>query len=131
MSTTNSTQKRGRGRPRFEPTDYMRKQVKSMAGIGLPQDDIARVMGITAPTLRRHFRTELNVGQADTINRVAQSLVSKALGGNVTAQIFFLKVRAGWKETQVHEHRNYDYENMSDEELARVAGEDLDGNPVR
>jgi hypothetical protein len=34
---------------------------------------------------------------------VARSLYAQAIGGNTTAQIFWLKTRAGWRETAAFE----------------------------
>lgn len=38
-------------------------------------------------------------GKARAVGSVAQSLISKARAGNVTAMIFYLKTQAGWRET--------------------------------
>lgn len=95
------------GRPPHEPTDAMRKQVETMAGFGIPQVDIARSLGIHDETLRTHYRDELDLGVVKANSAVAQSLYKKATGDgaqSVTAGIFWLKTRAGWKETLVNEH---------------------------
>ncbi|MDO5058571.1 MAG: hypothetical protein Q4D82_01355 [Neisseria sp.] len=39
-------------------------------------------------------------GRAKAVASVAQSLLKQAKNGNVTAQIFYLKTQAGWRETQ-------------------------------
>lgn len=97
--------KRLGGRPPFVPTKEQRITVEMMASFGIPQDDIAKVLGISKPTLREHFREELDVGKARTITKVAASLVRQALAGNVTAMIFYLKCQAGWRESpQALEH---------------------------
>lgn len=78
-----------------------------MSGFGVPEDDIALSLGISAPTLRKHYRSELDLGHIKANSAVAQSLYKKALGDGtsaVTAAIFWLKTRAGWKETVVNEH---------------------------
>jgi hypothetical protein len=48
--------------------------------------------------LRRHFREELNRGALDANGKVAQTLLKRAIEGNVTAAIFGLKCRAHWRE---------------------------------
>lgn len=83
------------------PTAEQRKQVEEMAGFGIPHEDIARVFGIEGPTLRKHYRDELDTGQAKANSRVARNLFTIATGTGreaVTAAIFWLKVRAGWSE---------------------------------
>lgn len=39
------------------------------------------------------------------IDKVSNALIEKALSGDITAAIFFLKTQAGWKETQVTEQK--------------------------
>ena len=77
-----------------------------MAGFGVPETDIAGVIGIDPKTLRRHYRDELKHGHVKANARVAESLYRKATSDgaqSVTAAIFWLKTRAGWKETSVTE----------------------------
>lgn len=52
-------------------------------------------------------------------------LFNSARNGNVTAQIFWLKTRAGWKETPSEHHHvgaigTFDVREMSDEALERI-----------
>ena len=73
--------------------------VHAMAGYGVPQDDIALVVGITSRTMRKHFRHELDVAMIEANARVAQCLFKQAtVPGNIAASIFWLKARAGWRE---------------------------------
>jgi hypothetical protein len=75
--------------------------VEAMAGCGVPEADIAVVIGIAPKTLRKHFRQELDTGHIKATARVAGNLYHIATGGGreaVTAAIFWLKVRAGWRE---------------------------------
>lgn len=91
-----------RGRPAFAPTAEQRRQVKAMAAYGVPHDDIATVLGIDPKTLRKHFWVELQTGGIEANAKVAQSLFQRATtekgSAGVTAAIFWLRVRAGWKE---------------------------------
>jgi hypothetical protein len=87
------------GAPAFAPTPEQRRMVHAMAGYGVPQDDIALVIGITSRTLRKHFRHELDVAVIEANTRVAQCLFKQATTpGNIGASIFWLKARAGWRE---------------------------------
>lgn len=99
---TNET-KRGRGRPEFAPTPEQRRLVKALAAVGVSQVDIATVVDIDVKTLRKHFRTELDVGAIEANAKVAQALFKRATeekgSAGVQAAIFWLKVRAGWRET--------------------------------
>jgi len=93
-------------RPSHQPLPALCRQVEAMAGYGVPEIDIARVVGIDPKTLRKHYRDELDTGQVKANAKVAENLYRKATGEGreaVTAAIFWLKTRAGWKETSVHE----------------------------
>lgn len=99
------------GRPAHKPTDANRKQVETLAGFGITEDDIAMSLEISKPTLIKHYRRELDMGHIKANSAVAQSLYKKATGEGasaVTAAIFWLKTRAGWKETVVNEHTSPD-----------------------
>ena len=97
----------GAGRPSKEPTDEQRRMVESMSGLGVPDYNIAKVMGMSEPTLRKHFHDELEVGHIKSNFQVAQTLYKAATDvdhpKHVTAAIFWLKARAGWREAQVDE----------------------------
>ena len=99
------------GRPPHEPTEKQRSQVRTMAGMGIPMVDIATVVGLSTPTLRKHYLHELEVGQIESCGMVAQSLYKQAMRGHVVACIFFLKCRAGWRE---------DGDGMGKKELAQL-----------
>ena len=62
-------------RPSFKPTDEHRRMVKSMAAVGIPQEQIAIKVGIRSPkTLRKHFPNELALGATEANYKVAQTL---------------------------------------------------------
>lgn len=117
------------GRPPHEPTAKTRNTVEVMAAAGIPQDDIARVLGICRDTLRRHYRDELDTGGSKMIAQVAGKLFDTAINGTgkeaVTARIFILKARAGWKDRQTVEHEGTiatrPATEMTDDELAALA----------
>jgi hypothetical protein len=84
-----------------EPTEKDRLAVETMAGHGIAQMDIARVIGVSISTLSKWYRDELETGAVKANSRVAQSLFDKATGngnGSVAAAIFWLKCRARWSE---------------------------------
>ncbi len=82
------------------------RQVEAMAGYGIPPEDIATVLGIDPARLRRDYQAELQGASIKANAKVAESLFRKATGDgreSVTAAIFWLKTRAGWKEVSRHE----------------------------
>jgi hypothetical protein len=90
------------------PNAYLARQVEAMPGYGIPAEDIATALGIERWVLGRDYRKELDGAAIKANAKVAESLFRKATGEGreaVTAAIFWLKTRAGWKETSVHELR--------------------------
>jgi len=93
-------------RPSHKADPQTRRQVEAMAGYGVPEADIAGVIGVDPKTLRKHYRQELDHGHVKANAKVAENLFRKATGEGreaVIAAIFWLKTRAGWKETSLHE----------------------------
>ena len=84
-----------------EPTDDLRRQVRNLAALGVPHREIAPFVGISPPTLRKHYAVELQRGKWEANAKVAQSLYQQATNGNVTACIFWLKAQAGWRDSDV------------------------------
>ena len=76
---------------------YARK-VRYLGGLGVRQDDIAKIIGCAPKTLRKRFRDELDRGAAEANAAMAGYLFAAAKGGNVQAQKFWLRTRAHWRE---------------------------------
>jgi hypothetical protein len=88
-------------RKSFAVSDAMREQVRSLAARGVRQEDIAAIIGCRdEKTVRKYFRDQLDSGMADANANVAGALYEKAMGGDTTAQIFWMKVRAHWREKE-------------------------------
>ena len=68
------------GRPRHEPDANQRRQVETLAGYGIPEHEIANLIGIDPKTLRRHYREELTHGHTKANAKVAENLFRKATG---------------------------------------------------
>jgi hypothetical protein len=89
----------------FQPTDDQRRQVLTMTGFGILQEEIANALEIDRKTLTKHFRRELDTGMTVANVRVAQALYQNAVQhNNVAAQIWWTKTRMGWKDTSVIEN---------------------------
>jgi hypothetical protein len=78
--------------------DSLASQVEATAAFGVPEQNIARVVGTDAKTLRKHYRDELETGQTKATAKVAENLFRKATTEgpqSVTAAIFWLKPAVG------------------------------------
>jgi hypothetical protein len=112
-------------RPSYKPEPSTRAQAEAMAAYGIPEAEIAAVLKLDPKTLRKHFRDELDLGRTKANAQVAGFLFNAAKNGNVTAQIFWLKTRARWKEAPIElEHSaRFDLTKLTDEELERMIAE--------
>lgn len=95
------------------PDEKSRAFVKSLAAVGTRYVDIAHKLSITDDTLRKHYKSELEDGRIDANAQIANTLFQQAKKGNMTAAIFWLKTRAGWKETNVTELTGADGEPLT------------------
>ena len=112
---------------KFVPTDEQREKVKMLRCCGVAHAMISNVLGIPLRTLERHFREELDHGLADANSQIAGALYQKALSGDTTAMIFWLKTRGGWRETVQNLNLSMDMrkrvDEYSDEELREIIGD--------
>src|SRR5487761_2536839 len=86
------------------PTPATRAKVEAYAACGTTHPEICNLIGISDNTLQKYYRTELDIARPKAVANVAMSLYRKATGEgpqSVAAAIFWLKTRAGWKETQI------------------------------
>lgn len=90
------------------------KQVEALASQGMTHEQIAYSLGVSPDTITRRkkesadFAEAIKRGQAKGIAIVTNKLMAQCKDGNTTAIIFFLKARAGWKETERLEHTGKD-----------------------
>jgi hypothetical protein len=113
--------------------------VQLHATVGTPQDMIAALLDIDPKTLRLHYRSELDNAAAQANAVIGGALFNKAKAGDVASMIFWMKARAGWRETvgvvqEKPEPPSLDLSKMSDEALRELADariepddEDLNG----
>lgn len=123
-----------------KPTAEQRNNVEVMSGYGLPYEQIAIVVGISKPTLIKHYRADLDRGLARINLQIGRSTVQQAVGspaeydtkGRVVREeikpdksvaIFMSKVRLGYRENirvEVDFLDRYDLSKLSTEELELV-----------
>lgn len=102
----NGKQGEGGGRP---PVVFDSKQIIELQALSavLNKSQVADYFGITEKTLREVEKRQPEVSTAYKRGKVRQvasmgmNLVQLAKGGNVSANIFYLKTQGGWKEEQI------------------------------
>ena len=90
------------------PSDESRKLVHTLSAVGIRYIDIALKLEITDDTLRKHYSSELELGRIDANAAIGQTLYQQAKESNTSALIFWLKTRAGWKDTSIIDHTSSD-----------------------
>ena len=95
-----------RGRKSHEPDKATRDTVRLHAMVGTPQEVICRVLGISVPTLLKHYRDELDLSLATANASIGGHLYNKAKGGDTSAMMFWLKTRAGFRERDKEEKQD-------------------------
>jgi len=113
---------------RHKPTDKSRAVVKELGFAGVNQNLIAQALGITKPTLHKHYRDELDLTIAQRLGKVAANLYSLATKKDFRAAVpamFIMKTQGGWRQTDRHEFTGADgkpiqIENLSDKELSQL-----------
>ena len=101
-------------RTAFVVNDALREKVRHLAGLGVPQDDIAKIVGCAPKTLRKRFRDELDRGVAETNAMISGFLFNAAKAGNIAAIIFWLKTRGHWRERAAADGPNANAGSNSD-----------------
>ena len=81
------TEKKGRGQPKFEPTQDQRNQVKLMKALGIPEDRICKTISnprtgkpVAPMMLARAFAPELERGATEFHTMVGNFILCAILG---------------------------------------------------
>lgn len=93
------------GRPAYQPTDTDRRYVRTMSGVGLTFEEMARVLRIDRNTLTKYFRDDIDEGRIEAMAQVSGALFKKAIAGDggsasVRAAEIWLKRDARWLEAR-------------------------------
>jgi hypothetical protein len=116
------------------PTDDQRALVEQASAFGVTQASIAAKLKISEPTLRLHFRDELDSGKFKTDilagKTIREMMKSKDERVRLDAAKYYTARRMGWKETIVAENVGKDggpieteFRDVSERELfeSRIA----------
>ena len=94
------------GRPPYQPTKEGRQMVEVLRANAVDVGDIARQLGIDRKTLYNYFSEELANGKATIISRIGAQVIKRAMAGDNTMIMFYLKNHGGdaWKDKARLEH---------------------------
>lgn len=88
-----------RGRPPIGRSEEIAKAVQLHTLVGTPQPTLAKILGMSTETMTKYYRDELDTAKAQANASIAGRLYKKAMDGDTTAMIFWLKTQARWRET--------------------------------
>src|SRR5438270_13647601 len=80
----------------FAVNETVREKVRHLAGVGVRQDDIAKIIGCAPKTLRKRCRDDLDRGVAWATTVICGALFAAAKGGRDTARSIRRTARAQW-----------------------------------
>lgn len=84
---------------KYEPNDKDRALVKSYTAVGIRQEHVALILGITEKTLRKYYRLELDTAGIEANAAVGGTLFRMATSGECpAATIFWGKTKMGLRE---------------------------------
>ena len=90
-------------RPPFEPTPEQERVCSLGVAFGLTHEQIAKLVGCDAKTLRKHFRNALETGKEKLTMAIGSQLYKKAMNGDTISAIFLAKTKGGFQEKVEHE----------------------------
>lgn len=89
------------------PTIAQRQRVRDLATAGIPIYMIAKIVQIDDETLTKHYRRDLDIAQAEAVERIGKMVAMQAENGDHKSQALYLKTQGakfGWVEKQVVEN---------------------------
>lgn len=85
------------------PREALRDQIKLMAAIGIPHNQMAGVLKMSAETLHRCYKDDLDYGASTANTAVGGKIFEAAKKGESWACSLWAARRMGWKETVTQE----------------------------
>jgi hypothetical protein len=92
--------------PGFAPCTVQARQVESLVALGMTTEEISKSLLIDKKLLEFYYDRELNIGAVMVNAKVGVVALKMAMSGDCPEMTkFWLKSRAGWKETAVIEQK--------------------------
>lgn len=89
-----------KGRPAAKRDEQCATQVQALSQYGVPQENIAAVIGVCVETMQKLYSNELAKGKARANTQIGKRLFDKAMEGDTAALIFWAKTQMGWRENK-------------------------------
>ena len=109
-----------------DPTEAQKAEVRALASMGIPHDQISAYIGIDKKTLYKYYREILDRSKIQANMKMAQCLFQQAQNGSTPAAIFWLKIQAGWQEnTKIDVTTNGESINKPSLDVSKLSDEQL------
>lgn len=95
--------KRPQGRPPYQANEQTKAQIGLMAAAGLTRHAIYTMLGIDKKTFTKYHEEDYQMGLDRMVSSVAARIYRKAISNDsdaLSAGMFLLKMRAGWKDAK-------------------------------
>ena len=88
------------GPVKWVPSDEEVDRIGLLVACGMTQEQVALVIGKCVDTIANDSRGRLalDTGRLKVIGNIGGNLIQRAIAGDNTAAIFYLKTQAGWRE---------------------------------
>jgi len=100
----------------YEASEKSRIEVKALVSFGNTREQISTYLNIDMKTLAKYYKRELETAAIHANAQVARGLFNKAvMQDDLSAQIFWLKTRARWREKDVIEELEWENDKIKRE----------------
>lgn len=95
-------------------------KVEMLAAQGLTDGQIAEVIGVSRRTITNYkthdcaFCAAIKRGEAKGVAQITNALFTSAKNGNLGAQVFYLKNKAGWSDKLEHAVTHFEPKNIDE-----------------
>jgi hypothetical protein len=83
---------------KHRPSPETREIVERAVSLGLTEETINSILGLSDRTLRKYYKNQIANGQQRANLAIGRKLYDLCMNGDRSAIFFWLKCRAGWRE---------------------------------
>jgi len=82
--------------PVIEISRESRLKVRMLKIAGIPDNEVAKCMGISITSLEKYYKVDLDNGASECTAMVTGKLIEKIRNGDTTSIVFYLRTRGKW-----------------------------------
>lgn len=99
---------------RWKPNEEQRREIETMAGLGMPHWQMAAILGVSKDTFEIALKKDVTLlqvmerGAAKTSGQIRKTAYQQAIAGDPRMVQYWLNCRERWTERQTVTHENPD-----------------------